>query len=91
MSATLAGRVSLELCNDCLLWMAGYSEHELGRAPSVPNSVRESVQRDVIAEYAGKSWSLDMSNLDTYFAWQDCQLCGDIAGDRITVTAYIWH
>ena len=78
--------MSGEVCEDCLMVLAGYSEDELGRdiSASVAGLDRESAAGVHVDIACGE-------DCEGGFSWSPCQLCeSHLAGDRHPVT-FSWH
>lgn len=51
--ATVVDTVRVDICTDCLMWDAGYDEHERGDTPETPDTVRDAEYARLVADSGG--------------------------------------
>lgn len=72
-----------QVCSDCLIASAGYSEHELGQAYSV-----EHPPLSMFACY--DDYAIDLTDDEPHFSSHACDGCGEtLAGDRYDATVTV--
>ena len=83
---------TLDVCVDCLMYAAGYSDRELG-APAPPavaegfaRIARDNSPKPVMINPGG----FEEDESESYFSWSHCEVClSSLGGDRHPVTVMV--